>query len=303
MRNLKNVLAMALVTGMAFGASTDAFAQRRDHNDRPHRPGHQRPHRPNDQYEVESAFIGKTLENEKLFLGRELGLRMEQGKEIEEVTLQVDGMRRGGTMYLMINGRDVSQPQDFRGGRVGEQTITFKLHRPFIIGDNAQRVQVDVVGAAYIESASILLKKEQRGRPQPNSIEAHPHEYVFGTETLDLARLASADYRQEQREVRIVELEIESFDRAAQIRLCKKDDFSFRTDFNIGRGINVGIGFGRDRDRRRDNHSLNCQNTQLIQGRGTQHIRLFANGDKLEDLELLARGSMTIKKVTIRFER
>lgn len=304
MRNLKNVFAMALVTGLALTASVDAFAQRgggrgpgRDNDfdftrPGPNRPGPSRPGH-HDQYEIESAFIGKTLSNEKLFLGRELGLRMEQGKEIEKVTLEISGMRRGGTMYLMINGQDVSQPQYFRGGRVGEQTIEFTLHRPFVIGQNVQRIQVDVIGTAYIESASVLLKKQGRngGGQGRNFIEAHPYERVFGMESLDLAELVNANIRQEQREVRMVELEVESYDRAAQLRLCTKED-----DFRFG-------GRGHRGHRRGDRHSFNCQNTTLIQGRGTQQVRLFANGEELEDLELLARGTMTIKKVTVRFDR
>ncbi|MCR9204538.1 MAG: hypothetical protein NXH75_08180 [Halobacteriovoraceae bacterium] len=306
MRNLKNVFAMALVTGLAFTASAEVLAQRGGgrgqgngpgmNRPTPNRPGPVRPGRPgqNDQYEIESAFIGKTLSNQKLFLGRELGLRMEQGKEIEKVTLEISGMRRGGSMQLTINGQDVSRTQQFRGGRVGEQTIEFKLHRPFVIGQNVQRIQVEVFGTAYIESASVLLKKQGRhgGGQGRQAITNHPFERVFGIQSLDLAELSNANFRQERRQVRMVELEIENFDRAAQIRLCTKDDFNFRAG-----------DFGFRGHRRTGGHSMNCQNTQLVRGFGTQSVRLFANAEELEDLELLVRGTMTIKKVTVRFDR
>lgn len=309
--NFRKVMAVALLAGAAFGASADIFAQRgsgprgpgrdngRDHGRTRPLPGPAR----GAEYEVESSFIGKTLSFEKLFLGRELGLRMEEGKEIEEVTLFIDGMGRGGTMQLTINGQDVSRIQDFRGGRVGEQIIQFKLHRPFIIGQNVQRIQVEVNGTAYIESASVLLKNPRHGRPGRGQLTGHPFERVFGTEILDLAQMVDAGPRQAGRNVKLVELEIENFDRQAQLRLCKKEQFSFSFDI----GISVG-GQGRfDRPRRRPapgrDHSFNCQNTTLARGFGHQVIQLHANGEDLEDLEIMARGEMTIKKVTVHFER
>lgn len=298
MRNLKNVFAMALVTGLAFTASAEVLAQRgngrgpgRDNGPGMNRP---RPNRPGRNLQAEKTFIGKTLSHEKLFLGRELGIRQHSGKEIEKVTLEISGMRRGGTMYLMINGQDVSRPQEFRGGRVGQQTIEFNLRRPFKIGEDVRRIQVDVIGTAYIESATVLLKRpgHHGGGQGRNAISNHPFERVFGTQSLDLAELANANFRQESRQVRMVELEIENFDRAAQIRLCTKDDFSFRSG-----------DFGFRGHRRSGRHSINCQNTQLVRGFGTQSVRLFANAEQLEDLELLVRGTMTIKKVTVRFNR
>lgn len=323
MRNFKKVLMSALVTGLALSASADVFAQRGgadfNFNDRDsferNRSGNRNGggrfnhgHRNRGpQFQIESEYIGQTFyPGDKLFLGRELGLRGHKGKEVEKVELEIEGMRRGGTMTLLINGQQASRVQHFRGGRVGDQVITFNLRRPFIIGENLRRIQVQFEGTAYVREALVVLKKKGRGHG-PRKIEKHVYKDVIGMEEINLSELVDANYRQEERETRFVELEFHSYDRANQIRVCDASPsfgFDGRIHFDrrpIGHrnlvDLDLRIGRpGRGNDR---GHSRRCDNTQLVQGRGQQKLRIFTDGKKLKDIALMIRGDLTLEKVTV----
>ena len=325
MRNFKKVFVSALVTGIALAASADVMAQRgpgrdgrdisRDdfRGDRRFNNGHRNR---GGGYSVESEFIGRTFyPGERLLLGRELGLRQHRGKEVEKVELEIEGMRRGGQMSLFINGQQVSRTQQFYGGRVGDQVITFNLHRPFVIGQNLQRIQVQIDGTAYVREALVVLKSQRGGAHGPRNLQAHVREDVIGHAELDVAELVNANFRQEQSSTRFVELEFQSYARANQIRLCESNKFDFNDDndfvfvrprINHG-GVSVDVDFrfrdrgprGPGRGRPGRDHSMRCENTQLVQGNGQQRLRIFTQGKSLKDLSLMIRGDLTITKVTV----
>ncbi|MCF8059621.1 MAG: hypothetical protein K9K67_10010 [Bacteriovoracaceae bacterium] len=321
MRNFKKVFATALITGLALSASADIFAQRGPNgNGRGTQPGMDRdddfrgPRRfGNDnrnrgsQYSVESEFIGKTFyPGERLFLRKELQLGQHKGKEIEKVELEIEGMARGGMMTLLINDQQVSRPQNFYGGRVGDQVITFNLHRPFIIGESARKIQVLVDGTAYIREALVILKSNRQGPDQVRKLEAYTHKDIIGNGQADVSDLVQANYRQQQQTVRFVELEFQSFARTNYIRLCGQD-YS-RPQFDrpgLGYG-RPGYGFdrpGRGYDRPGRGSSIDCQDFQTVSGNGYQTVRLPAKGQKLEDLSVMVRGDLTIKKITVVIEK
>lgn len=330
MRNFKKVFMCALVTGMALSASADVFAQRGpgdrfgwndgsetsrpgrdradgDRSDRQDRRrfGHGDRNR-GPEYSVESEFIGKVFyPGERLFLGRELGLRSHSGKEVERVELEIEGMRRGGSMSLFINGEQVSRTQQFRGGRVGDQVISFNLRRPFVIGQNLQRIQIQIDGTAYVREALVVLKKEGR-RPGPRLLQNRLYKDVIGQEELSVSDLVDANFRQEQSETRFVEIEFHSYAQANQIRLCETRERTHRNDFNISFDVRpigrVFIGNDRGRGRGRD-HSMRCESTQLVQGRGAQKLRIFTNGKKLSELNLMIRGDLTLEQIKVGLAR
>ena len=322
MRNFKKAFITALVTGAALSASADVFAQRgpgrggrdgrdisRDdfRGDRRFGNGHRNR---GATYSVESEFIGKTFfPGERLMLGRELGLRQHRGKEVEKVELEIEGMRRGGSMSLYINGQQVSRTQQFYGGRVGDQVISFNLHRPFVIGENLQRIQVEINGTAYVREALVVLKNQRGGGHGPRNLSAHLHEDVIGQGELKVSDLVNANFRQEEMATRFVEIEFQSFARANQIRLCQENSFGFvrpvidhgftgrpQVDFDF-REPRGPRGPGRGRPGR--DHSMRCENTQLVQGNGSQRLRIMTNGKTLKDLTLMIRGDLTLKKITV----
>lgn len=323
MRNFKKVLMSALVTGLAISASADVLAQRAradfDFSDRDSferdRSGNRNGggrfdngHRNRGpQFQVESEYIGQTFyPGDKLFLGRELGLRGHHGKELESVELEIEGMRRGGTMTLLIDGQQVSRVQSFRGGRVGDQVITFNLRRPFVIGQNLNRIQVLFDGTAYVREALVVLKTAGRAQQQ-RLIEKRVYKDIIGQEEVNLSDLVDANYRQEERETRFVELEFHSYDHANQIRVCDASP-SFGIDGRIhfdrrpigsrnlvDLDLRIGRpGRGNDRD-----HSRRCDRTQLVQGRGAQKLRIHTDGKKLKDIALMIRGDLTIEKIKV----
>lgn len=326
MRNFKKVFVSAIVTGIALATSADVLAQRNDFGwERDGRSG--RDHRDGDfrrgdfngdrrfnhghrnrggGYTVESEYIGKTFyPGERLFLGRELGLRQHRGKEVEKVELEIEGMRRGGQMSLFINGQQVSRTEQFFGGRVGDQVISFNLRRPFVIGENLQRIQVQIDGTAYVREALVVLKHQRgAGHQGPRNLRANVHEDVIGHGEISVSQLVNANYRQEQMATRFIQLEFQSFARTNQIRLCELNPFGLVRPV-IDHGFSVrpprhhgGHALGRPSRPGRD-HSMRCEPTQLIQGNGHQMVRLTTHGKSLKDLSLMIRGDLTIKKVTV----
>jgi hypothetical protein len=299
MRNLKNACAKTALVATCFLLTAASFAQRgprndfdfnfnddqpqrrRDHdnNGRDRRDDRRDNHGP--QTSSERLFIGQTMfPGDRLFLGRELGLRNHQGKEIEAVELHIEGMRRGGQATLTINQRKVSRVQDFRGGRVGDQMITFPLKRSFVIGQNVQKLQVEFQGTAYVRQAVVIFKKKpQRGQ---NSVEQQVSRDILGLQNIPLTRLMQVRPRQANRPVKSVTLTLRNRDQIAQARLCEDQP---------------GGGF-RGRSRR-----PNCQNTQLIQGRGRHTVTLQGEGLTMNELSLFIRGDLMIKKVSVKFRR
>ncbi len=309
MRNFKRVFVTALITGLALSASADIFAQRqpgrsgnqpgmdrdRDFNgDRRFGNGHRNR---GGQFSVESEFIGKTYyPGEVLHLRKELGLGAHKGKEIEKVELEIEGMRRGGVMTLEINGQQVSRPQNFYGGRVGDQVITFNLHRPFIIGESARKIQVRVDGTAYIREALVILKSTRGGQNSSGTLQARVNKDVIGQAEVEISQLVQANFRQEQKSVRFIELEFQSYARLNQMRLCNGDSFGFTRPV-VGRGFRPG--FDRPQRPQRPGQSMNCQGTKVFHGNGFHKVRLPVEGQALKDIKLFIRGDLTIKKVTV----
>lgn len=234
---------------------------------------------------VENLFIGQTFfPGERLFLGRELGLRNFQGYEIEGVELQIEGMRRGGHATLTINRRPVSHTQQFRGRRVGAQTLFFPLQRSFVIGQDVQKLQVEFEGTAYVSEATVILKKKRRNGNGPGKdiLEREVHREIFGVQNIPMTRLIQVGPRKANRPVKKIVLVFRSHERFAQMRLCEKGfDGSFR---------------GRDSRRGR-----NCQSVEHTQGMGRQRVVLQAGGMSLNELSMFMRGDMTLKKVKVHF--
>lgn len=301
MGNFRKLLCSALVAGVALGAASDVLASgildfdidfrfndrdRRDNRDRRDTDNGGRfgqGHRNRGpRFSVESEFVGKTFfPGERLFLGRELELRNHRGKEIEEVQLEIEGMRRGGQMTLEINGQRVSRVQDFRGGRVGDQLVTFPLARPFVIGGNVRSIQVVVDGTAYIREALVVLKEARRGgvdRPIDQRVFAS----FRGPQSQKLVHILNVGPRRENMRVGRLVLEVRSNVQFGQVSLCE-------SSFGRGpRGPQGPRGPGRG----------NCVDTGAFQGFGTQRISLNARGMSLDDIEIMGRGDFTITHVT-----
>ena len=289
MRNFKNACAKSVLLTTCLLMSATTLAQRHSGFDFDFDDSRRdrRVHRDNDRQNrgprvsAEHVFVGQTMfPGDRLFLGRELGLRNFQGQEIEAVELQIEGMRRGGQARLTINQNPVSRVQDFRGRRVGDQTLVFPLKRSFIIGQNVQKLQVQFDGTAYVRSAVVILKKKpSRGN---NVIEQQIGRDVFGMQNIPLTELIHVRPRMANRPVKKVVITLRNKDRVAQLRLCE-DQF--------------GGGFrGRSR-------GANCQNTQLAQGQGRREITLRAQGLSLNELSLLIRGDIKIRKMKVHFRK
>ncbi len=208
-------------------------------------------------------------------------------------------------MTLLIDGQQRSRVQNFRGGRVGDQVITFNLRRPFVIGENLRRIQVQIDGTAYVREALVVLKRPGRGGHGPRLLEKRVYKDVIGREEVNISDLLDANRRQEQRGTRFIEIEFHSYAQANQIRLCEAQ--ARKNDFDFGFHVNIDFdrrpnGFGpRDRGFNRPGrgHSARCENTQLVQGRGNKSLRIFTDGKKLEDLNLMIRGDLTIEKIKV----
>jgi len=225
----------------------------------------------------ERVFIGKTLfPGERLFLGQELVLRNYKGFEIEAVELVIEGMRRGGEATLTINLEPQGKPQSFRGGRVGEQNLFFPVRRAFVIGDNVKKLQVNFNGTAYVREAVVILKKKRNRRPQ-NFIEQQVDTTILGLENIPLNQLVQIGPRQSSRPIHKLVITLNNRDRIAQIRLCE--------------------------DSLRGGRRPECQNTQLIQGPGRHEITLFAQQLTLDELSLIIRGNLRVRKISVHFER
>jgi len=295
MGNFRKLLCSALVAGVALGAASDVLASGIDFdidfrfNDRDRRAngdgqdssrgarfgnGHRNR---GPRFSVESKFIGKTMfPGERLLLGRELGLPNHRGKKIEEVQLEIEGMRRGGQMTLEINGQRVSRIQDFQGGRVGDQVITFPLARPFVIGENVRSIQVVINGTAYVREALVVLKEAGRGGAG-RVIDQRVFASFRGPQVQKLIQILNAGPRRERMNVGRIVLQVRSNVRFGQLSLCESS-FNRRP-----RGPGPG----------------NCVDTGAFQGFGVQRISLNARGMDLNDIELMGRGDFTITHVTV----
>lgn len=298
MKKLKINLPLSLLSFLFLTGMTHADHEHRNRD----RHRHSNRHLPNDHRHDRNVHrirtsIGRTLSDQKLFLGKEFRMHQYSGKSIHKVILNFRGMYSGGTMYLMVNGKDVGEPLYFGGRRSGQSSHSFKLNRFSKIGEDVKRLQVDIVGSVYIESAVLVLKSTHRDGPgrdgdRGRSLVSFPNEYVRGIEALNLSDLSYASYSQSRRPIRFVELDIDNYGDNAQIRLCN------------GRENHFG-GYRHRGDRGRGHITPSCLNTSLIRGRGFQKLRIFAQGQlagvPLEGLDLLARGSFTIQKIKIGF--
>lgn len=287
---MKKLVTATVIAGLTLISAAEVFARGpgtsdSDFNGR--RRLDARDRSPGAQYEVVSDFIGQTFyPGQKIFLRKELGLNAQhRGKEIERVQLEIEGMQRGGVMTLTINGQQVSRPQQFFGGRVGDQVVSFDLQRPFVLGQNTNQVQIEVDGTAYVREALVILKSS-RVQPDLNRpLVKEMHKDIIGTGTLELADYMDANQRQENKVVKYVALEFYSYARHNQLRLCSNEFVGHAP----GR-------FARPAPTR-------CDTTKMVEGAGDQQIRIFPQSrQELKDLIVAIRGDITLKKVTVAFE-
>ncbi len=256
MRKEKLLLASLLTTGIVFGAMSSAYAQSngrgldisarfgitrggnngrdmgRDFgrgNDRDHGRDQRgdRDQQARVEYTTEIEYIGQEVKaGEKVLLGKAFNLQRDhKGKEIETITVNIFGLRRGGEVTLLINGKKAGQIKEFEGRNQGEQKIKWTLpNRELVIGEDVKTLQLEFAGQAFVMEVELLLKEEiapQRPEPRPmRPFVVDVQKDFYGQEIHSVAALISANYDQYKTEASQVALMIDGPSFRGKAQLC-----------------------------------------------------------------------------------
>jgi hypothetical protein len=222
-----------------------------------------------------SAQVDQRVRNNEIGIARLLKLRKYSGKKLKFIEIMARGGRRGASAQLLVNGQEHGQSEYLDSHET--QTLRFSFYGNNTIGEDLRKVRLAVDGGMFIESVSAgiqVMGGSGPSRPvQPRTITKHLYETVSGSEKFNLSALA--DLYNSHQGIASITLQIQNEGRRGQVRLCE-ESYSF--------------------------DSSNCQYTERLQ-RGQNTVTFIANGQQASEIALIARGQMTIKKVTIKFDR
>lgn len=251
----------------------------------PSRPQRPQPTRPAPVVETEFTevkYIGKEIKGTgKIFLGNELRLfKDHKGKEIKSVKIELNGLNKGGSARLLVNGSKVGQVKKFSRGRVAQNKVKWSTgNKTFILGQDVRSLQVEFKGQAFVMEATVELVEKSRPFPPRPTRPARPlivdvNYDFYGQGSISLASLISANYNQYTRPTSSVALVTDgpSFRGMAQLCVAARqwDCGALRT-----------VSYGR------------------------AHLTLNApsGSHKLGDLIVKTRGQFSIKQVVLHPQR